>query len=559
MTSHNLAMTTAAVIGLLASGTARAQVQVEVRSPSEAFQVAFDRGDMAAALKEIEPAARGCVGEAGGAEATVAGMRPCVTLLTHYALTLSSAGQTEKAIAVAQTAVAVAADFGADSDIAIFANLALGLTLEQQGRHAQAEQPFRVALEGAEKTLGGADLAVYLARRGSNLTMLARFADALPLIERAIRLAGDGVDGNFFRLMQGRALIGEGRFAEAEAALRTGAARLAALTGPQSPETLSVRETLALCLEAQNRSDEAIPIYREILAFRRTQGTSPGLADTLSGLGAALRRVGDMREAETVLREALTVRLAIFGERSTFTALAYANVGTVLMEVGDLDAAAAMLNRAVESFRGAGAFNPDEYFVVINNLATVLHRSGAFKEASGFRRQLVGYADQAFGSGHARSVLARLNLAAALMAQGEHAETRQLLEAAYRAAGSLGGAGAQYRAQAASGLGELHRQAGAGAEAELWFRRAEMESRSAFRADHAQRIGILRGYGRFLITRVGGLPLARTLLSEAGRQVLVRTSAGTGFDGKAQRDLSTFSSVFRDQVRAAWSLSQPAS
>ncbi|MCR5871075.1 MULTISPECIES: hypothetical protein [unclassified Sphingomonas] len=52
--------------------------------------------------------------------------------------------------------------------------------------------------------------------------------------------------------------------------------------------------------------------------------------------------------------------------------------------------------------------------------------------------------------------------------------------------------------------------------------------------------------------------MARTLLREAGGQALARMATGAGFDTRAQAEMGRFTHVFRDQVRAAWSLAKPA-
>lgn len=540
---------------LLAATAAHAQTQVEIRNPSEAFTKTFERGDARAALPLIEPDAKACIAEAGGDRATIDTLDKCVLLLAYYSVALAENGRSIEALPIARRATEVAATFGAESEMSLVANFMYGLVLERQGQHGQAETPFRVALAGAEKLLAGdPSLAAYVARRANNLIMLARYAEALPLAERAVAIGGDTADGNFFRLMHGNALMKLGRLAEAERSFRTGIERLSVLMGPGSPQTIGLREALALCLEEQNRADEAIAIWRDTLRLRRAPGANPETADSLSGLGAALMRTGQYREAEAALREALTLRLRFQGESSNFTGLAYSNVGLVLMELGQLEESGLMFQRALAVLSASGGANPEELAIVMNNMANVLSRAGAYPEAVERLRQALTIAQGEFGAGHTRTAMARNNLAAALGRLKQRKEAIALLQTNYTATQALGGQGAQLRALSAFSLAGLLADEGDRTQARDWYKRADAESRAAYRADHQQRIKIGWSYGNFLLAEPAGVPLARTLLREAGRQVLSRANAGAGFDAQAQSELGSFTTVFRDQVRAAWAL-----
>ncbi len=538
-----------------APAPARAQTEVELRQPSASFSQAFEQGDLRAALPLIEPDARACVAGAGGDAATTDSLDECVLLLAYYSVVLGENGRLSEAMPIARRATEVAATFGVESEVSLIANFMYALVLERQGQHNLAETPFRIALEGAEKLLAGDPaLAGYVARRAGNLVQLSRYAEALPLAERAVAIAGDTADGNFFRLMQGNALMKLGRLAEAERTFRVGVDRLSALMGPTAPQTIGLREALALCLEEQNRPEEAVAIWRDTLRIRRAAGDNPDIGDSLTGLGVALMRMGQHREAETVLREALTLRLRFYGESSNYTGLAYSNVGLALMELDRLEEAALMLQRALAVLSASGGASPEELAVITNNMATVLSRAGALEEAAGLLRQTLAITEGQFGAGHTRTVMARNNLASALGRLKQRKEATALLRTNYEAATALGGQGAPFRALAAFSMAAIYADEGERAQARGWYVRADADSRAAFRADHQQRINIGWSYGAFLLGDPAGVPLARTLLREAGRQVLSRTSVGSGFDAQAQSELGAFTIVFRDQVRAAWML-----
>ena len=135
------------------------------------------------------------------------------------------------------------------------------------------------------------------------------------------------------------------------------------------------------------------------------------MAASLPLLGMAAMRAGDLREAETVLREALTIRLRYFGETSNFTGLAYSNLGQALVEAGRYEDGAWMFNRAIAVWQASGGGNADELVTMLNNMASVLTRVRAFEQAEPIQRQALALAESKLGRGHFRTVLIRNNLA----------------------------------------------------------------------------------------------------------------------------------------------------
>ncbi len=536
-----------------------AAVEVDVLQTSPEFDAAMDAGDSRKGLALIEPEVKACIAGNGGDGASPEQLRPCVMLISMWSLVMGETGRVQEAVATAKRGVAIAATFEEASGMSMVAQFMLGAALERIGRHGEAEPAFVAALAAAEALFPGDPLlANYIGRRANNLVMQGRHAEALPLARRAVALAGDTVEGAVFRMMEGTALTRLGQLAEAEATLRIAVARLDALMGSRATQSIRAREALAHCLEQQNRATESLALWRETVAMRRAEGDSPDLADSLSGLSVLLVRTGEYREAEVAAREALAIRLRFFGEASNFTGLAYNNLGLVLMESGQIEAAAAMYGRSIEVIKASGVVNIDEMIAILTNLASVLVRLGETGQAIDVQRQILDYAERAFGPSHVRAVMARNNSGAALGGAGRHVEAIALLEANYAAAKALGPQGMQIAALTASSLAAFAGREGDVERARRWFVRADADMRAAYRPDHVQRILLGWSYGNFLIGEGDALPLARTLLLEAGNQTLARMASGQGFDAQAQAEMGRFTRVFRDQVRAAWSLARPA-
>jgi len=73
----------------------------------------------------------------------------------------------------------------------------------------------------------------------------------------------------------------------------------------QAPTFARAHDNLGLCYEALNQSDEAIPHYREAVRLNRLDKEAPSAWPALN-LGILLRTRGELEEAETLFREALT-------------------------------------------------------------------------------------------------------------------------------------------------------------------------------------------------------------------------------------------------------------
>jgi tetratricopeptide (TPR) repeat protein len=98
-------------------------------------------------------------------------------------------------------------------------------------------------------------------------------------------------------------------------------------------------DNLGLCYEALNQPDLAIASYRQAIALNRTSST-PSAWPSLN-LGTLLRHRGELDEAETLLREAVTFDPSL--------AKALYQLGALLEQRDRLDDAAAAFTRAAAS------------------------------------------------------------------------------------------------------------------------------------------------------------------------------------------------------------------
>ncbi len=105
----------------------------------------------------------------------------------------------------------------------------------------------------------------------------------------------------------------------------------------RAPHFVRAHDNLGLCYEALNRPDEAIPHYREAVRLNRADPDTPSAWPALN-LGILLRTRGELTEAETLFREALTYDAQL--------APAHYQLGVLLEQAGRMDEALRALQRA---------------------------------------------------------------------------------------------------------------------------------------------------------------------------------------------------------------------
>ncbi len=225
----------------------------------------------------------------------------------------------ERAGTASATAVALAPDVAA-------VRLALGITLTNSGRNAEAVQELQRALairandDEARRYLGKA-----LAGLGRIDEAVAEWRKALTVRPNNWQVLSD----------MGRTLFEARRFPEAEAAYR----QLIA----QRPDNVIGYQGLGSVFHRQNRRTEALEFYERAMAI-----TPAG--QVLSNMGTMYHQQGDYPKAVDAYRRAIAVR--------PNSAMTHRNLGDALMRIGRRDDALASYQRAVALAEQARQVNP---------------------------------------------------------------------------------------------------------------------------------------------------------------------------------------------------------
>jgi tetratricopeptide (TPR) repeat protein len=183
----------------------------------------------------------------------------------------------------------------------------------------------------------------------------------------------------------------------------------------------------ALALTAQGRWEESHRVQESIVALRAEGQVRGGLARVFHVLAMSLHGFGDIEAARPLLEAAAEIDHEV---GNVVGAMAALNLGTVLMDLGELAAARADLERTIAEKENAG----DSWGAAMSRavLAEVAFQQGDLPEA----RRLLQLATSSAHDAHQRglAVAWQVQLGRTLVAAGDAAGGRAILEEAVAAA-----------------------------------------------------------------------------------------------------------------------------
>jgi tetratricopeptide (TPR) repeat protein len=311
----------------------------------------------------------------------------------------------------------------------------LANALVSQGRHAEAEAPYRKALAIQIAALGEAHphTASTYQNLANALGSQGKYAEAETMYRKAlavwIAVSGEAHPDTATSYMNvAIALCEQGKYAEAEAMDRKALLiRIAALREAH-PDTAASYNNLASVLEEQGKYAEAEAMHRKALAIRIAAlgEAHRDTAASYNNLANALRAQGKHAEAEAIYRKALAIWIAALGEAHPDTAASYNNLANALGDQGKHAEAEAMLRKALAIYIAALGEAHPKTATSYDNLAITLRDQGKPTEAEAMHRKDLAIKIAAEGETHPDTALSYDNLANALGAQGKHAEAEAM-------------------------------------------------------------------------------------------------------------------------------------
>jgi serine/threonine protein kinase len=265
---------------------------------------------------------------------------------------LEDQGRWDEAFEIKQQTLEVLTDhYGDEHPVVATTRNNLAVSLHTQGKYDQAEVLYRSALKISERLLGSNHVSVgdHLSNLGRLLMDQGRFVEAEPFVLRAVQMRRDTVDENHFHRIAAEInlaslLRGLGELDESIVLYRASHARLESLLGSEHVATARAQSLLGQALHQSGELPEAETQLTAALRKQEEQGAKElVVAESLISLGAVLgdRNLGV--QAEALLRRGLGLRLDSRGEGDWTVAEAQVELAGALIQLGELDEAAALL------------------------------------------------------------------------------------------------------------------------------------------------------------------------------------------------------------------------
>jgi serine/threonine protein kinase/tetratricopeptide (TPR) repeat protein len=190
---------------------------------------------------------------------------------------------------------------------------------------------------------------------------------------------------------------------------------------------------LSQVLVEQGRHQEAESYMRR--ALNLCQKAQPGhdreLADALSVLGVILFK-SKPQEADQLLRQALTIRMKMYGETNVDVAESQRNLAVTSKMLGHLTEAEELQSRALATQRQLLGPKHPKIASSLNNLAVILLAQRKLSEAESLENQSLAMNQELLGREHPDVADNLANLGAIRFRQGRLREAQTLLEQALR-------------------------------------------------------------------------------------------------------------------------------
>ena len=214
-------------------------------------------------------------------------------------------------------------------------------------------------------------------------------------------------------------MIGERLLADQERAL-----------GPDHPDTLNSRNSLAFAYLAAARTDEAITLHEQTLAAReRILGpVDPDTLNSRNNLANAYRKAGRTEEAITLHEQTLAARERTLGPDHPHTLHSRGNLASAYQAAGHTEEAITLHEQTLAAHeRILGPDHPDT-LASRNNLAIAHQAAGRTEEAITLHEQTLAAQERTLGPDHPHTLHSRGNLASAYQAAGHTEEAIPLHE-----------------------------------------------------------------------------------------------------------------------------------
>ena len=405
---------------------------------------------------------------------------------------------------------------------------ALGRTYRSLGEYPRAVELLDEAAE-LQRAQGSDQLAQTLFRLGEARMLNGELevAESLLTEARDRAVVQGGVDHTLTLAIQGK--LGRlyerlGRVDQARMLLTTVLERTRAQHSDDHEALAQALNDLAAVALTQGNYAEVEPLLREAIILNRERdrrtsadpanpSPSPRTATLINNLGLVVYFQGRQAAAETLYREALTIRRNLLGADHPDLAQTLTNLGLLLNERGDLQGSTAALEEALAIRRASLPEGHIQIVSGINNLAMVLQADHRPDQAEALYREALKGLSESLGPHHPAVATTESNLASVLFDRGQHAAAEQHFRHSLALRRELHPAGHPYLAYSLVGLGQALVALGRAEEAVPLLDEA-LTIRATLPAEHWA-LAEARYAKGFALTEIGDTTQALSLLDQA--------------------------------------------
>jgi CHAT domain-containing protein len=352
----------------------------------------------------------------------------------------------------------------------------------EAGRYGEAEQVAKLCVKMTEKKstrVDPGDSVGCLVELALTLEAQGRYADALTLYARALAIAEKTVGpkhrnvASVLNNMAG-AYSGQGLYYHAVEVYERALAIYEKALGREHLDVAKTLNNLALVYQQQGRHVEALPLYERSLAISEKALGRENLdvARTLNNMAVVYWEQGRRAEAVPLYERSLAIREKAQGREHPEVGATLRNLAIAYQVQGRYAEAVQSYERVLAIFQKTLGREHREVGLTINNLAVVYWAQGRYVDALPLYERALAINEKALGPEHPQVAGTLNNLASVYWAQGRYADALPLYERALKIRETALGPQHLEVAATLNNLAKTHNAQGNYADALVHFRRA---------------------------------------------------------------------------------------
>lgn len=203
-----------------------------------------------------------------------------------------------------------------------------------------------------------------------------------------------------------------GNLTESERLQRMALERLRAIEGDDHPQVAILMNNLAITLAELGRPGDAEPYYLESLAIqKRLLGEHPDVANSMNNIGMYYMRGGQLDKALPMMEGALAMWSDTLGPSNQKTFIAHNNLGQLLIEMEDFEAAERHITIALDGRTQTFGVQHESVAMSTMFLCDVYNLTGRYGDCHATIPGAIAILEDTLPPGHRRTAAARLRLA----------------------------------------------------------------------------------------------------------------------------------------------------